>query len=99
MPISAGERSTVVFLSHDLYSHVPEFQNNWMEVSASREDEDPQSPLAHGDTFFPTMLLTVTLAPLCGGPHVTVYMHSFPLTTTTDGFPGGQRETQIVLHF
>lgn len=77
-------------------------QNNWIEVPASREDEDPQSALAHSD-FFPHYTFHCDSCPSMSGPHVSVYVHSFPPTTTldptTDSFPGGQRETQIVLHF
>lgn len=76
MPISAGERSMVVFLLRDLYSHVPEFQNNWMEVSASREDEAPQCPLAHGDSFFPHYAFHCDSCPSVWGPSCDC-LHAF----------------------
>lgn len=42
-------------------------QNNWIEVPASREDEDPQSALAHSD-FFSPLYFSLWLLPLYVGP-------------------------------
>lgn len=66
----------MVFLPLDLFFHVPEFQNNWMEVPASREDEAPQCPLAHGDSFFPHYAFRCDSCPCMWGPSCDC-LHAF----------------------
>lgn len=106
MHISVGERGTVAFLPHDLYSYdlqgLWEFQNKtigWMLLQL-RKTKISNPPWRLVILF--SVPFAVSLSPLCGVLMWLSYVHSFPptrtLDPTIDGFPGGERVTKPVLN-